>query len=65
MPYRKLELDKQDIIKGKGEDGEYGEDTGSVWGNIKKGLGLDPNAEAQMIALDNKLKKAKAWGYNE
>lgn len=45
------------------EDGPFGKDKGSVGANFKAGTGFDDETNAQAQALDNKLKKAKAWGY--
>ena len=61
--YRKPYMPKNDLTPKKDEEGTFGEDMGSSWENIKKGLGMNADKEAEYLALNKKLKKAGAWGY--
>lgn len=42
--------------------GAYGADTGSAWGNVKKGMGWDKDDEANQEALKRKMKSLGTWG---
>lgn len=50
--------------KYKKKEGVYGQDTGSMWENLKKGLGLDPEVEAQREALKQRMKAKGNFGDN-